>query len=435
MTRSRSPYLWRRAEAATTVVAALAGRSCGVAAVFFFTLLIGRRLGAAESGYFFSFQAWSAFLSVLVGMGLPIFVLRAVVRADDTGNLSLSSQLLRRSILAVAGASVMLLIPSFFARNWIVSAFAPPGAPSSLPWLAAAAAGVLMILRLYAEAIKARFKPHRAVLLQFAFVPMVATVIFVLFLLFVDDPRSTVPMFAYLLAGTVGMAAAALTWHRTSGPMSPRSAPVSTGVRHTRGLPLLWAITVFEMGYESLPYIILARVGSGEDIGQFGAAMRITAVAGMGLTAVASVYAPKFGRAFHRGEPRAMARYLRASQVAAFASYAPWLPFLLIFPEAIMSFFGPDFVDGAYLLIILSVGQLVNAATGTVNVFLQLARREALTLAVSAGSMVAMIVGGVVCARLWGVAGVATQYAAILAARNGFLWFAVKRLTGVSEPR
>lgn len=427
MTTSRA-HTRRRVDGVTAVVGALAGRSCGVGAVFLLTLLIGRELGAAEGGYFFLFQAWTSFLTVVLGMGLPVYVLRSVVSSDEDGRPEESLRIVRRSVSAVVVATTLLLILLFLARVPILKVFAPPGAPSSLSWLAGAAAGLLIVVRLYAEAIKGRFCPNRSVLVQFALVPGLAVAIFVAFLAFLPSPDSTMAMSAYVLAGVLGVGVGSLAWHRTGTPRDTRVTPVTPLPPRRGALALLWLVAILEVSYETIPYLILGRIARADEVGQFGAAMRVAAVAGVGLTAVGAIYGPKFAKAFHRCEPVQMAHCLRSSQIAAVASYVPWLVPLVVFPERLMGMFGADFRGGAQLLVILAFGQLINAATGVVNVFLQLARQEPVSLAISAASMMLMIVGGIICGRVWGVTGVGGQYAAVLAGRNILLWFAVRRI-------
>jgi O-antigen/teichoic acid export membrane protein len=56
----------------------------------------------------------------------------------------------------------------------------------------------------------------------------------------------------------------------------------------------------------------------------------------------------------------------------------PLLALMMIFPSSILSLFGPDFEAGALLLRVLSIGQFINVAAGSVGYLLIMTGHERL---------------------------------------------------------
>ncbi len=104
----------------------------------------------------------------------------------------------------------------------------------------------------------------------------------------------------------------------------------------------------------------------------------------------------------------------------------PLLLVLLLLPEWVMRLYGAEFSAGWLLLVIISFGQLVNVATGSVESLLIMSGNEKAFL--KAG-LIATFISIVLCAwliPLYGKVGAAVAFSASLAAVNlfrvGYVW-------------
>jgi O-antigen/teichoic acid export membrane protein len=90
----------------------------------------------------------------------------------------------------------------------------------------------------------------------------------------------------------------------------------------------------------------------------------------------------------------------------------------IVFPQTILSVFGPQFEAGAQVLIILTIGQFVNAATGPVGYLLNMSAFHRIEGRIAVVGAV-MTVG--LCFALipfWGIAGAAAANAIATAGSN-----------------
>src|SRR3546814_5644809 len=110
----------------------------------------------------------------------------------------------------------------------------------------------------------------------------------------------------------------------------------------------------------------------------------------------------------------------------------PFVLILFVAAEWIMRLFGPEFSQGANLLRILAVGQLINAATGSVGYLLMMSghERDMRNIALGVGPL-AVILALVLTPRL-GATGAATATAIAVATQNIFAVYLVKRRLGFS---
>ena len=96
----------------------------------------------------------------------------------------------------------------------------------------------------------------------------------------------------------------------------------------------------------------------------------------MGLMAVNSIAAPKFSEIHSSGDIDALKRIVQQSTKTIFWVSAPVLFVLIFFPSSILSMFGDEFKLAAMCLIILSIGKMFSAISGSVGTFLQMVGRQ-----------------------------------------------------------
>lgn len=94
------------------------------------------------------------------------------------------------------------------------------------------------------------------------------------------------------------------------------------------------------------------------------------------LTSINTIAAPKFASLYVKGEMQALSKTARQSSALMVLAVAPMLAIMMVFPEPILRLFGPDFVTGAPLLRLLSIGQFINVATGSVGYLLMMTGHE-----------------------------------------------------------
>jgi O-antigen/teichoic acid export membrane protein len=124
--------------------------------------------------------------------------------------------------------------------------------------------------------------------------------------------------------------------------------------------------------------IILGTLGRVSEVGIFQVANRTTTLISFFLISINTIAAPKFASLYVKGEIRALSKATRQSSALMVIAVTPLLALMVIFPSSILSLFGPAFEAGAPLLRLLSIGQFINVATGSVGYLLMMTGHERL---------------------------------------------------------
>ena len=108
------------------------------------------------------------------------------------------------------------------------------------------------------------------------------------------------------------------------------------------------------------------------EVGIYSVALKLATITSMVLTAINTIVAPKFSELYWEYNLEDLKKVIRFSAKIIFFSSAPILLIYFLFSHQILSIFGKEFVQGASALIILSVGQFINSASGSVGYFLNM---------------------------------------------------------------
>ncbi len=169
---------------------------------------------------------------------------------------------------------------------------------------------------------------------------------------------------------------------------------------------------------------------STNDIAFFASAQRTALLASFVLIAVNLVVAPKFARAFAKGDYNDVNSLSLLSSRLMVAMALPVLLFMFMFPEFLMSLFGEEYVIAAPLLQIMAVGQFINVITGSVGYLLNMTGHEKDMRNVVLFSGPLAIVLAFVLTKEFGLIGAAYATAISLATQNLLAAVMVKKRLG-----
>ena len=120
------------------------------------------------------------------------------------------------------------------------------------------------------------------------------------------------------------------------------------------------------------------------NVGVYGAAMRVSALGVLILSAFNTIFAPMISELYGKGEMLEVEDLFKTVTKWIFSFSFPIFLLLVFFAEPIMSIFGSAFVVGAPCLIILSIAQLVDSGVGSVGYMLMMTGRPKMNLLNSA---------------------------------------------------
>ncbi len=169
-----------------------------------------------------------------------------------------------------------------------------------------------------------------------------------------------------------------------------------------------------------------------EDVGIYRVAAQLAIVVIFGMQAVATVQGPHIAHLFAKGDMQKLQQLMTRSAQAIMMIAIPAVLVIVVFGEQIIRIvYGPAFESAYVPLVILCVGQLVNASMGSVAALLNMTGHEReTTKSVLVGAVVNLLLN-LSLVPVWGMTGAALATAVTLIVWNLIMWRKARLLTGI----
>jgi O-antigen/teichoic acid export membrane protein len=128
-------------------------------------------------------------------------------------------------------------------------------------------------------------------------------------------------------------------------------------------------ISIFMLGYFATP----------KDVGIYGAVDRVIPLINLPLISLNSIFPPMISELYGKKDFSKMESLYKVETKWAITLGFPFFLALSIFARPIMSIFGPEFAEGAIVLIILSAAQMIVVSAGSQGRVLMMTGRQNLT--------------------------------------------------------
>jgi O-antigen/teichoic acid export membrane protein len=138
----------------------------------------------------------------------------------------------------------------------------------------------------------------------------------------------------------------------------------------------LLAISGFFVVIEHTDIIIVGLFHGTTNSGVYAAAKKVASLIASGLIIVNVIVAPMISHLYVIGNNVELKRVVRMAAIFSFAISLPAAAIIFFFGNWIMTLFGYQFSEGYTALIILTIGQLVNALAGSVGFFMTMTGNE-----------------------------------------------------------
>lgn len=199
---------------------------------------------------------------------------------------------------------------------------------------------------------------------------------------------------------------------------------------------------------ESLPFVLIAGlhvslnymdtlmvgvISGVENVGVYSVAVRVSEVILFGMQAINMVAAPMISRV-HANNTKAELQVLvtTISRWVFFLTF-PIVILILLFPEAILGVFGATYRDGYSVLMVLALGQLINASVGPVGYLLNMTGFQSKSMKVLMVIFLLNFALNIPAIYFYGISGAAIVTSILIALRNIVLWKMVRDLLGVDS--
>lgn len=386
------------------VVVALATICLGLLFAFLMNLAIGRLLGAEVMGIYYIAMSVVTIAAGISRLGLDHVMLRLLPFAwKNREKAQVSAILFTALALILASSALISTILHVILGRIPFSPEVHAGLETALPYLLAAIFLTAFVIT-FSSAIRAFGHAAQSILYQSVLVPAVVLAgVVVLW-------QSNIKTFAGLISVHVlALAVSAvlvvftmlrykiIEWKVTKPTPSILLGP---------GIPLMW-VSIINISMEWIDFLILGVWSDPASVGIYALCVRISLIISLILMAINTVIAPQFSLLYIKRELTQLSSLATKWTLIGTLATFPLLLVIQIFPGPVLQLFGRDFTEGVTILRILSIGQFINVATGSVGYLLMMTEHERLMRNIMVITLVLNVTANLLIAPHWGTTGVA----------------------------
>lgn len=400
-------------------------RALGAGLTLFSTVIFARVLGVDDFGLFSLGLTIITITSILVRAGMDNVVLKQVA-AHSNQDEEISNGYIYSSLILICGNGLIVsVIIWVLADTLSLNVFNKPDLGGFLQLLSLVIVP-MSVAFILGETNKALGRTAYAAFLQ-AVLP-----IFITLTVF-----SVLSIIEIVSLGTIGFAvifgylgsALASAKSLLLNIVSIKRIKVRLFDLYRQGFPML-LVSAGAMVMSWADTITLGIFCSASDVGVYFAASRTALVTTLILVAVNAVSGPIYARLHKEGKIEEIATLAKKSSMLLLLIVMLPTSFLLLFPEWVMHWFGEGFSLGASILMVLTVGQLVNVTCGSVGCLLVMTGNEKIMRNIILITAAMNIILNVLLVREYGPIGVAYATAFSTVMWNIWAMVSVKKRLG-----
>lgn len=222
------------------------------------------------------------------------------------------------------------------------------------------------------------------------------------------DPRDAAMIFFGACWACAAMAS--LIW-KMSVPRSASGNSATLSVNWAQEISPFFGMVLLNQLLLWTPQTILGIYWPESQVGVYNAAFRVANLVSLVLMGVNSVVFPRFASLYAKGEHEKLQRLAQQSAKLILVACLPFLALLVLFPDNVLAVFGAEFRAGALSLQIVALGQLINAATGSVGGLLNMTGNQKSAFIGLLTSYTIMLVLCFLIVPVWGSHGAAAAQA------------------------
>ncbi len=201
----------------------------------------------------------------------------------------------------------------------------------------------------------------------------------------------------------------------------------------------VWSFSAAMLGISTMEFFIsqadkvsLGYFRSARDVGIYSIAAAVVAYVPLILSSVNQIFSPIIADLHTRGEHNLLARLFQSLTKWVLGMTLPLAAVIIIFAQPLMRLFGHEFAVGWPILVIGTVGQLVNCGVGSVGWLLLMSGHENRVIRVQVAMTVLMVALSVLLIPIWGIYGAVIAAASTNVGMNVLNLWQVRRVLNIS---
>lgn len=127
---------------------------------------------------------------------------------------------------------------------------------------------------------------------------------------------------------------------------------------------------------QSVDIILLGKFTNFQTVAYYAVTVKLTMIISLALSSVNAVLAPKISELFSLGHYKKLNNSIKNATRLIFVLTMPAILMLILFSGYILNFFGSEYVVAKNALLILLLGQAVNALCGSVGIYMNMTGKQ-----------------------------------------------------------
>jgi O-antigen/teichoic acid export membrane protein len=348
-------------------------RIAGILGGYLFMLIVSRKFGPQVWG---DFSIFLVILQIMVSVskfGLDMAFLKVASEAWVTKNYVFLSRAYLASLSLIVPMSILVAVITLLMSEFLADSIFHKPHLIIYFYVVAFLVPFLSLLSLHSEGLRVikRFVLH--MLTQQAGVFLIAFLILLL-LSFFNFFNEYIPVIAFALAIFFCLVLSLLVWFYSFWEETSISFSVD---RNIVSYLISLAFPLFISGIASMlmtwtDIIMLGIFLPSSEVGVYSVALRVSTVVSIVLVATNTVLAPRFAELWALKKIDELVKFARSiTRIISFVSFVIFFV-IVVAGRSLLAIFGNGYISGYYPLIILAIGQLVNACSGSVGYILMM---------------------------------------------------------------
>ncbi len=350
-------------------------RLVGMPLSYLFAVLVARIYGPAPMGMLALASTVVGIGSILAALGLGNALLRFVAEHYARDEKATAKAFYLKGISLCVPASMVVAIAIYTMAPYVAEVVLEK--PHLTPYIRVASFGLLpgVLLTLNLETLRALKRIRAYTFMQNVMPPVLLMIAFLVgyFVLSYKEIMLLI-LVGVFSTSVIFLVSTVFLWKEFSH-LGHASIAVSTGQLLSVSLPMFMT-GALSMIISWTDIIMLGMWRTDAEVGIYNIAVRLAMITSFPLMAINSIAAPKFAEFWGRQDMEGLKRIAQQSTRFIFWTSAPVLTLYLLFPSFFMGIFGEEFRVGALALVILSIGQFVDATGGSKGYFLQMTGKQ-----------------------------------------------------------
>lgn len=388
------------------------------AAGYLFKIYVARVVGADGLGVFALGMTIVGFLAVFNGLGLPQAATRFVSAYCATGQWERLHAFLRRMSALLLSVNLTLAMMATLAGPFLALHFyhAPALVPY-VPWFALMLA--LGGMTAFCGQVLAGYRDIAARTLISNFIATPLNVILGVALL-----SAGFGLRGYIFTQVTTSAIVLLLLLTTAWRMTPKMARQAPVARVRLEPEVFWfsaaafGVGLLEFLLSQTDKILLGVFLTVRDVGIYAVAATMVGFGAVVLQSVNQIFSPTISDLYARGECILLGRMFQTLTKWILGLTLPLAFVMIVESKTLMRLFGPDFESGWIVLVIGTIGQLVNAGVGSVGYLLLMSGHQKRLIRIQAIMAAFVVVATIGLVKPFGLIGVAVAAALTNAVSN-----------------